>query len=445
MGKYIKQPFFGSSPLSDLYNTTSGIIDLQTSMENQLSDPDLFTHVASCCDLAALGMPFSHSSNGSGAGLTYENAYYAATGEAVERYCLGIFHPEDLLLTTFKDLKKRKLSFVGPEEWSLFTDDQYISHFSRFNENTLMAWTKADSLTNHVTKYVPASLVYLPYAPVFKEEKEEMISVSISTGAACATSVPEAIFKGICELIERDAFMIMWKNQVPPVKIEIDEGSELFNVFNTKFKRPGIKYELFYTTQDLEMASFFGVLTDTRNGYPARVVGGAAHPDPDVAALKTLVELVQGLFWMEYKGEKKFPIEDGFANIDSFEKRMELYAYNDMSEALQFLPKEAGLNLSDLKKSFGYNSRNIKFTLQNIIDTFSKNRYEILAVDVTTPEAYRCGLNVVKVLIPALEVMEGDFNYPFLGGTRWKEVPKKLGLKKFNPDVTINPFPHPYP
>jgi ribosomal protein S12 methylthiotransferase accessory factor len=445
MGKYIKKTRFGERPISDLYNTNSGMIDLQTTMENSLADPDIFTHVASCCDIAAIGMPFSHASNGSGAGLTFESAYYAAIGEAVERYCLAVFHPEDLLLTTCKELKKQKLQFVGPEKWSLFNNEQHIGHFDRFNEKTLIAWAQADSLIDEVTKYVPASLVYLPYGPVFKAENEEMISVSISTGASCATSVPEAIFKGICELIERDAFMIMWKNQLSPVKIDIDQNSELYEVYNTKFKRPGIKFDLYYTTQDLEMPSFFGVLTDTRKGYAARVVGGAAHPDPTVAALKTLIELVQGLFWMEYKGDVSFPVEEGFLNVDSFEKRMELYAYNDMSEALKFLPEDTSMNLSDIKKSYGYNNRNIKFTLRNIIEEFRKRQYDILAVDTTTPDAYSCGLNVVKVLIPALEVMEGDFNYQFLGGKRWKEVPPKLGLKKFDPDITLNPFPHPYP
>jgi hypothetical protein len=52
---------------------------------------------------------------------------------------------------------------------------------------------------------------------------------------------------------------------------------------------------------------------------------------------------------------------------------------------------------------------------------------------------------VAKVLIPALEVMDGNFSYQYLGGKRWKEVPEKLKLTEPGAKISLNPYPHPYP
>ena len=49
---------------------------------------------------------------------------------------------------------------------------------------------------------------------------------------------------------------------------------------------------------------------------------------------------------------------------------------------------------------------------------------------------------VSEEVIPECETMEADHRLPFLGGRRWREVPRWLGLPQ---PARVNPFPHPYP
>ena len=64
---------------------------------------------------------------------------------------------------------------------------------------------------------------------------------------------------------------------------------------------------------------------------------------------------------------------------------------------------------------------------------------------MTSSEAEECNVHVVKVVIPALEVMDGEYKFQMLGGKRWREVPYKLNLKAADEEIILNPYPHPYP
>ncbi|MEZ5016130.1 MAG: YcaO-like family protein [Flavipsychrobacter sp.] len=445
MGKHIKKSHFGDKTLLDLFHPETGIVNYVAEININHSDPEVFVTAATACSLKKIGIPVDYKISGSGAGISWEDAYYAAIGETIERYSLSIIHPEDLVFATAKELKEKGLPIVEPKDWSLFDESQNIAPYVMFDENVPVTWVLADSIVDKVSKYVPACFVYLPYYSHYKEEGEKVLNASLSTGASCATSAAEATLKGLCELIERDAFMIMWKNQLPCPKISIDKDSGIYELYTSKFMRPGLQYDIYCTTMDLGIHSFFGVLTDYRGEYVSRVVGGAAHPDPEKAVLKTLLELVQGHIWKIYKDDVDFPIVDGYTNVKSFTDRMELYAYNDMSDAFKFQPKEATLTLSRLRDNNAYKNKTIEEILAQVTDEFRSKGYDVLGVNLTSPEAHACGVNIVKVLTPALELMDGDYTYQYLGGKRWKEVPYAVGLKSPKEPVVLNSYPHPYP
>jgi ribosomal protein S12 methylthiotransferase accessory factor len=279
---------------------------------------------------------------------------------------------------------------------------------------------------------------------VFQEYGSQLIGVAVSTGAACGRSRPEAMLKGLCEVVERDAYIIMWRNRLPRPRVKIDPRSNIYNLFNEKFARPGLEYILVYTTLDLSLPSFFGILIDRRRNPPSLIVGGAASLNPDAAVLKTLLELVQGLKWMDSFEGQSFPVEPEFQNIRSFQDRVKLYALNHHPEAFSFLLE--GEDVIELSSISSLDTGNLHDNLQLCYGLIGEQDMEILASDLTTVDLEACGLYVTKVLIPQCQPMEGDHRAQFLGGERWHDVPVRMGFRTAHTSIeTVNPWPHPYP
>lgn len=430
-------------PLS-LADPLTGLIPFIAISDIEKGDPEVFVSAADTADTLAYGLPHKVTSKGSGAGLTYAAAWGAAVGEGIERYAFSIVHPEDLHFGSFYQMQAKGLCPVPPDHWALYAPSQLAAlPLPAFHRETPVTWTPAESLTHRRDCLVPACMAYIPYTPLFAEQGEKVFTFAISTGAACAHSRAEALLKGLCELIERDSFMIFWRNRLPLPRVQIDEKSDLHDIFHAKFARPGLHYTLIQTTLDLEMPSFVGFVLDARSDPPGIMVGGAAHPDPNRAALKTLLELVQGLKWKDFMKTSIVP-EPGFRNIRSFDDRAHLYASNDLREAFQFV-WEHGHEIP-LSEIASVETGEVRRDLRNCVDLLAERGLEVLGCDMTPVDAEACGLYVTRTLVPGLETMEGDHLLPFLGGRRWREVPVRLGLLPAEPDISsINPYPHPYP
>jgi ribosomal protein S12 methylthiotransferase accessory factor len=423
----------------------TGIVPFVAETVIERGDPSVFVAAARIADLTAYGMS-SSASDGSGAGLSAAAARGAAIGEAVERYACAIVHPEDLVFGSCAELRRRGLPVVGPERWAVYHPSQAAGlEFPIFDEHTPIAWARADSLTRRTECLVPASMVYLPYEEPWCDRGERVVAPSISTGAACAAARRDALLKGICELIERDAFMIVWHNRLARPRVRIDAHSALYQIFTERFARPGLEYRIYDCTLDLGVPSFFGVLRVGLREPAGFSVGGAAHPDPNVAVLKTLLELVQGLKWMDHLGPAAaIAPAPSFAHIHTFEQRARLYGFSaEMGHALAFLDGAGEVALSALGPP---PAGSVDDVLDALVPQLDAAGLEVLGVDLTSADVAACGLSVVRALLPGCEMMEGDHRTPFLGGTRWRDVPVRLGLRATPLDLDDrNPDPHPYP
>lgn len=404
------------------------------------SDPAVFVVAAEAADVVPYGLDRGAELRGSGAGLKHEEALGAAVGEVAERYACAIVPVEDLVFGSYNSVV-HNVSATAPASWALYTAEQEVP-YPFFDADTAIAWIAADNLTQCAQQLVPASIVYMPYARVFAERGEQVVAHAVSTGAACSRSRAEAISSAIFEVIERDAFMIVWRQGLACPRLRIDEQSPLYPIFVRHFLRPGLEYHLFWTTLDLPVTSVFGYLRDTRRDPPAIMAGGAAHQNPVRAVLKTLLELVQGLKWRDWDDFEPFVAESGFDNVRSFEDRMRLYASNDLGVAFDFLAEDS----SDIPLSaLPVVDRGAAANVQTCVAGLAAVGLDILAVDLTTSDLAACGLNVVKVVIPQCTPMEGDFRMPFLGGDRWRKIPERLRKTARYSTVAGNPYPHPYP
>jgi ribosomal protein S12 methylthiotransferase accessory factor len=442
------EPFLSPvQPENLIYDPLTGIVTFLGDRECDPTDPAVFIVAAQSADLCVLGFATTESRIvGSGAGLSYEHAFWAAAGETVERYCAAIVPTEDFILGSYEELSKRNIPAVSPDRWALFHPSQFPAlGIPQFTADVRLAWVKGRRLAVEEDCYLPACLTYLsPGINNYTAEGAEVVGPATSTGLACAQSALEATLKGLCEVIERDAFIIRWRNALPCTRINIDPASAIYTTYMEKFVRPGLEYTIFETSLDLPFHSFLGVLHDRRHS-PARIlVGGACHPDPNRAVLKTLIELAQGFQWANHVRTRKIELDAEFSAITSFESRMELYVFGDQHQAFDFLfDNPDTMDLSQLESE---DRGDMEKTLGEGVSRLQEMGLDAIAVDMTTIDAEDCGMAVVKVVIPECEALEGDHRMQFLGGRRWREAPVRLGLRQ--KAITLgerNQQPHPYP
>ena len=199
-----------SGAKNSVVNMHTGIIRSVLDVPILPDDPTIFACTALTCDPSRF-RPGMQAFPGNGAGFSREQARSAAIGEAIERYCSGFADPESLIFGTYKEVCQTHPT-IHPSAYALFLPSQYSGlSLQPFNENTPIAWVSGNSLKTGAPVLVPAGLVYLPYHPWF--QGEGFIAEPTSNGLACGDSYEEAVFKGLCEVVERDAFMIMWLNR----------------------------------------------------------------------------------------------------------------------------------------------------------------------------------------------------------------------------------------
>jgi ribosomal protein S12 methylthiotransferase accessory factor YcaO len=102
--------------------------------------------------------------------------------------------------------KSKNLNPLHPDIFAAFSKNQYKDkQYSRFkySTKTFFQWCEVLDLKQN-TYLIPAHLIYLS----LKEKK--LLRLQDSTGAAAGFSIEQALYAGITEIIERDAFALFY-------------------------------------------------------------------------------------------------------------------------------------------------------------------------------------------------------------------------------------------
>lgn len=422
-------------------DSKTGIVSDCIEMMNEAFDPRLYFYTTLMADTSKYeGHLKCHENNG-GAALTRELAMLAAIGESVERYCSSIYDYGDFLYGTYNKLN---VNAVHPSQWALFSKEQYQKRnfkFAEFTEDSSVNWVKGYSLTEKCDKYVPATFVHLPY---ICEPHERIISPCVSTGLAAGTNIYDAILSGIYEAVERDAISIMWLKKLSlPVIDDIRDGCFLDKVYKKYFSMDRSRYALIDITTDIGIPVVFSIKYFKSEKGISCSCGAACRLNSEDAALKGMIEAAQGAKWIQYLHVQDWMwgYNDDFSDITDFQDHIHLYSLPEMVKGLDFVSS------SECKKSIGtmpnLSTGNSKEDVNKCVDMLKELGLEVIVVDVTTDDIKETPYNVVKVLIPGLQQLNGDHNFPFLGGERLNSVPLKMG---YSVDENVyNDLPHPFP
>lgn len=376
-----------------------------------------------------------------------EKALIKALGEAMERFCLASFDQNNFVTGSYNDLKKKDLP-LNPTTVVSFSKNQRrtLSQKYRFNHKTPFQWVKGFSLVSDQPVFIPAQLVFVPY-----KIKEARIRRPISTGAACWSTLAGAIYQGICEIVERDAYLITYLNRLPRAKIKLSNTQNpLINEMASAFKRYHLNLYVIETTTDIDIPSMMAIIVDRTSLGPAVIVGLRANLDPEKAIIGAIEEAQHIRHWIRGKMKDKSPttrhselVSESQHPITKTSQRSLLWSRTKNIAKLDFLLKNPHFkNISEIRNR---SSKNALTNLKTALSFFKKLNLEVFYVDITQPEIADLGFKVVKIVIPALQPLYIRQPPGYHGGKRLYQVPKVLGYaKKETKEENLNDFPHPF-
>ena len=370
----------------------------------------------------------------SGSGSTPDDAKLRAIMESVERYSNMIVEESRFKWSSYDNVKNRA---INPMDLGLYHDNHYErnpTNYSRFSPLLKIPWIEGHDLTSGRRILVPADFVHYP---AFRQRP---LVRDTSNGSASHSSTIEAILNGLYEVMERDAFLVMWLNRIsmPIIELEslpfgFDESIKLINEY-------GMRIKLLDLTNEIGVPTVGAVCYNKDpNKYPAMLVGSGTHIDPKRAVQKALAEMELILVdTLENPDREKIVKPE---EITSMYKHTLFYFNPEMRKHWEFMIASKRKNaLRPLDES---SLKDNKTLLMWIVKRLNAFNYRTVWVDITSPDIYKLGLKVVKVLVTGLQPLYMGLGIR-LNTQRLADAPPRLGYKASNLSQ-LNSAPHPLP
>lgn len=383
---------------------------------------------------------------GDGTSVDKDRAIMKAVGESIERYCSALFDSNDFLFSSYENIKEPA---VNPNKFALFSEKQYKTPnftFQKLNNQTPAFWSLGYSITYDRPVYVPSGFVYIPY--MFSDPRESQFHISISTGLACGTSRAMALYKGLMETIERDAFMIVWRNRLslPIIDLETVEDPIVRQLLKSMDGIPVQIYPI-VVTLDIGIPTILVVIKNLSGTPPYTMVGISANLDPNQALRSALEEGVLSLFGMKryVKTKINYKPEPNYRDLKSPILHALAHAVcDDLRKETDFLVNSnEKISIQDLQ------NRSQEGYVENIhtaTEILKERGLETIALDITTPDIDEAGFKVVRSIVPGLHPLDIDHNYMYLGGKRLYQAPCDAGFfKQPFKEEELNMAPHCFP
>lgn len=374
--------------------------------------------------------------NGGGC-FTRERAQAAAIGEGVERHCLGVYDAQHLGRATPAELAPLACS---AEELRFFTDGQYAQPgfpYPRVDERSRLRWAEGYSVARSGPVWLPASLVYLPYA---YQAGEPPLGAQLSTGTSCHRSVAAATLRALMEVVERDALTILWESQTafPPVDAE-----QVAQAARTCAGRAPVQLYAFDLSTDVAIPVVLA-LAVCPGQEPEVAIGVAAHVDGELALARAVEECItswrSSLFLC--RGDRSSRAELLHALTTAPEQRHHAL-YHGRVGALAGFDFLLGSGLAPRRMCGGVPAAEL---LPRGLAALLAAGLDVVLYDLSLPDLRDLGLHVVRVVVTGLVRQTVGMVVRHLRNPRILGVPAALGLaagRRDAADLLARPVPFP--
>ncbi len=406
-------------------------------------EPNLYTLGCNLCDFSpVLGKPTAGVLAGS-YGLSIPDATARSIGEALERYAACFVGHRRKVFAPWRDLRE---DAVHPGDFQLFSDRQY-NHpqfpYRRFTESTPTTWVEGYELPAMKPTLLPAQLVYLQ--PDLAPDEPRLL-YQTSSGIALGSTPAQAVLSGLCELVERDAFVIAWENRLAFPRVDLAASGRLSAMFEEYFGVPGIELATF------DYSAFLDVPTAVVSARPIGgegvefAVGAAAAPTIEQAMLKAVMEVYQTrafakLLLFENRSRE---FKTDYSDIKTFDDHVLYNARREHRAANAFI--DSSSESVPLRSDRDVTAGDPMAAIDEIVGRLRRLGQRVYCVDITTPDLEQGGLTAAVVVSPLLARLSLGMGGRYLGAERLYREPARLGFRTSPSTIEeLNKFPHPFP
>lgn len=442
----IASPFRGLEPenLVDLFalakKLENGRILKSLGQARSLADePPLFAWIAS------LHREVAGEANASGAHVSSQRAALTATlAESIERYLwfeqTDYFDSPTIGTAAFIASKGSYIEpkmVVGPSAMAREGKDLHI------DDSSVFKWIRGYSWTAKKLLWLPAQLISGSRKEFHERaaRKEPLIHGISTNGLATRQTREGAVLYGALELIERDAFMISWLNQLTLPRLDLEEiraKSPNFDELLTSCTKYGLQVDIVRLLTDAPTYATCAVITDKTGNEPLVTLGLRAHPNKYACAEKALLEALRIRHTTRHL--VAHPPHDWMPDKKAADvghlDRLLYWTLNQRSKKLQFLTQGP---VHHFEEPWEFDTEDEH--LQRIIDWCKRVGYEFVSVSLTKSKKNISPWHVEMVVIPQLQPIHLNENLRHTGGLRLKEVPEMFGYKAIEP---YTEEPHPF-
>jgi ribosomal protein S12 methylthiotransferase accessory factor len=374
--------------------------------------------------------------SGVGVGLDAEEAAIPALAEGLERYCACVYTKDQFLWTTANELGVEALDLDAIPRCSETELADPQCPLAAPDKTAPIRWVRALSLLDGRVVYVPVVMTYLYAGFVSPAER---IAYGISTGCAAHISFEQALTSAILEVIERDAISVTWLQKLGLPEIEIDDVAPKLAPFWERYQRSSVDLEchFFDATTDIGIPTVYGLQLSRASRHVVTVVCCSTSMDPVDAVIKVMRDVAATRIALQNVG----PCPYDWADFTDVAHGGTYMARPEQSGAFKFLLRSP--QKRRLTEIGALTSRDEKQALQLVLEHLRRKRLDVYAVDLSTDEALRSGLRVVRVIIPGLQPLGFQYRARYLGHARLYQAPREMGYP-VRSEEQLNPWPQPF-
>jgi ribosomal protein S12 methylthiotransferase accessory factor len=394
-----------------------------------------------------------------GVHFSFQTSRATAILESLERNC-G-FLPRSKRTAVYGSYEQVRERAVNPEHFGLLTEPivaerepALSSLWTTYSSSLPLHWVWGYSFIRQQPILVPEQIAY--YGAHTSQRDRKLFVAETSNGCAIGGSLEDAMFHGLCEVIERDAFFLTWHGRLPVPELDwrTTRDTDLLLAIERITRMTGFTFHAFDCTTDFSVPVILVMAVNSEDRMPKVLLGAGAHLDPDkalaAAFLEAAVVIPQNLNPSQAERERGRRLVKDSSLILTIDDHLLAGATPEAFTRFSFLLAERPPQTMQERFAAHYArqpSLDLTRELEYLIGQVSRRGHDVIVVDQTSPELRAENFWCVRVLAPGLIPL--TFGHRFrrtLHLERLYRIPWELGYADhILTETELNPDPHAFP